>query len=536
MHPITDLPTLLALRAESYGNKTLLSHSDRCYTYREMDEESSRFAGALHEMGVKKQDSVAVMLPNCGEYIVAWMGIARLGAVQVGINTDYVGAGLAHLLELGEAKVLVVAEQYLPAIAEIAASLPKLETVIVAGELAGAPDLGPQTVCSFSSALRSDCRPPEVELAGTDLLMLIFTSGTTGPAKAVSISHAYCLDLARHLIRNFEYRESDVLYSCYPLFHTDAAILTYVTALVLGATAALGQKFSARRFWSDVRRHDATVFDFMGAVLAILLKQPPHPDERRHRVRLAMGGPKPDNWPEFEARFGVKVVEIYGATEMGHPVWDPLTGSRRAGAAGRIDTGRYELRIVDQADNEVPTGTSGEIVVRPRFADQHMSGYYRDPDETVRAWRNLWYHTRDRGRVDEDEWLYFEGRMSDAIRKRGNNMSATEIEEVLQGHHEVVEAAAIGVPSELTEEDVKVVVVPREPGWRDAQGLVEWTRGRMPEYMRPRYVEFVEELPKSSTGKVRKAELRSVWDQGTVYDAGDGGRTSTGRWLSSGRS
>ncbi|MFC7397897.1 AMP-binding protein [Chelatococcus sp. GCM10030263] len=524
---------LLAARARTHRDKILLSYRDERLTYETVDRLSGNLAGALQREGVAKADPVCLMLPNCPDYIVAWMAACKLGAIQVGINTEYTSKGLVHLLELSEAKVLVLDESYVVALAEVADELTCLETIILRGNpgvLNEHPRLARFRVIAYAEAIAAPLPWTAPSIAPSDLLMLIFTSGTTGPAKAVSISHGYCLDMARDLTSHLGYREDDVIYSCYPLFHTDAAILTYIAALDLGATTAIGEKFSASRFWDDIRRHQATIFDFMGAVLAILYKQPPSPSDRDHRVRLAMGGPRPEIWPEFSERFGIQVTEIYGSTECGHVCWALGDDEDRAkrGTCGKVDFERYQVRIADDDDRELPVGEIGEILVRPNFAHQHMSGYFRDPVETTKAWRNLWYHTRDLGRIDEDGWLYYHGRRSDAIRKRGNNMSAHEIEEVMMQHPAVLEVAAIGVPSELTEEEVKAVVVLRDGQACDPAVLVDWCRSRMPKYMVPRYVEFCKELPKSSTGKVQKKLLRDNWRNASTFDAGDGRQAAAG--------
>ncbi len=345
----------------------------------------------------------------------------------------------------------------------------------------------------------------------------MFTSGTTGPSKGCLLSNRFAVRQAQLLIENFRLSERDVLYCPFPLFHLDAAILTVMPALVLGATAAIGARFSASRFWDEVRTFGATVFDFMGATLTILHKQPAEPDDADNSVRLAWGVPVPGYAAEFEQRFGLRLVELYGSTDVGVPIYEPLDEPRRPGSCGRA-VPQYDVRIFNEDDVELPAGEVGEIVVRPLEPHLITDGYLNMPDETAVAARNLWWHTGDLASQDPDGHIYFVGRKNDSIRRRGENISAFEVEEVLKAHVDVLDAAAFPVPSELTEDDVMVALVPRPGHTIRIDELLEYCGQHMAPYMVPRYVDVLDDLPRTPTAKVAKQLLIERGTTSATFD------------------
>jgi crotonobetaine/carnitine-CoA ligase len=324
------------------------------------------------------------------------------------------------------------------------------------------------------------------------------------------------------MIDNLELRRDDVLYCPFPMFHIDATVMTVVPAMLLGTTAAIGDRFSASGFWDEIRRARATVFDFMGATLTMLHKLPTDAGDRDNPARLGWGVPVPEFAPDFEARFGVKLVELYGSTDAGVPMYHPVNEPRRQGSCGR-PIAQYDVRLFDENGGEMPVGTVGEIVVRPNEPSLMSDGYYGMPAATLESRRDGWFHTGDLARRDADGYFYFVGRRTDSIRRRGENISAFEVEEVVKLHPAVLDAAAFGVPSDLTEEDVMVAVVPRPGNHVDPGQLTEFCAKRMGGHMVPRYVDVVDALPRTPTEKVEKARLRergvttSTWDRSAVY-------------------
>ena len=350
-----------------------------------------------------------------------------------------------------------------------------------------------------------------------DPAMVLFTSGTTGPSKGCVLSHRYAVRQAQLMIDNLQLRRDDVLYCPFPMFHIDATVLTVVPAMLLATTAAIGDRFSASGFWDEVRRAGATVFDFMGATLTMLHKRPVLADDGDNPARLGWGVPVPEFAAEFEHRFGVQLVELYGSTDAGIPMYHPVDEPRRQGSCGRVIP-QYDVRLFDQSGDEVAIGDVGEIVVRPNEPSLMSDGYYGMPLATLESRRDLWFHTGDLARRDTDGFFYFVGRRTDSIRRRGENISAFEVEEVVKLHPAVLDAAAFGVPSDLTEDDVMVAVVARPGHAVDPQELAGFCAARMGRHMVPRYVDVVEVLPRTPTEKVEKAQLRQRGVTPTTWD------------------
>ena len=513
---------LLEDRAARIGDDLFFLMKDTRDTYSEFNAKANRVAHGLADMRVQPDEIVAVMMPNSPEFLYAWFGILKLGAVEAPINTSFRGLGLSHLLNLCEARVLVLDERFIDQIAEVSNDLVKLETIVLNGDADAARECLPFDIVTYGSVV-SDVvsNPDRLPTDPFRRAMVLFTSGTTGRSKGCVLSHRYLLHHAALIRHHFRVTPSDTLYSPFPLFHADAAYLTVLPAMFAGARTAIGERFSASGYWSEIREYGATVFDFMGATLTILWKQPPKPDDADNPVRLAWGVPMPEFAEAFEKRFNLKLAEVYGLTDAGVGVYQPLDEPRRAGACGKPDES-YEYRIFDDQDGELPIGEVGEIVVRPRQPGIIMNEYLKMPAETLAAMRNLWFHTGDRGCFDEAGYLYFVERKKDAIRRRGENISAFEIEEVVNLHPAVLESAAIGVPSELSEEDVMIWIVTRPGHDLGIEELVRHCEARMAAYMAPRYVQFTDALPKTPTEKVEKYKLMErgvtpeTWDRDAV--------------------
>ena len=511
------LSVLLESWASTAPDKVFLRLPATELTYAEFNAASNRVAHGLDRAGIGHGDVVGVMLPNSLEFMLTWFGLGKIGAVEAAINTALRGPGLERAVRVAGCRMLVIDDSCLAALEAVSKSLPPL-TLIVRGDVEAAASRFPAwRVMPFSSIVVDQAANPGVGLDVSDLAMLLYTSGTTGLSKACMLSHRYALRQGQLLAEQFAVTPHDVLYSPFPLFHVDASLLTVAPALIQGATVALGERFSVSRFWSEVRDFGATVFDFMGATLSLLWKQAPRPDDADNPVRLAWGVPMPSWAAEFEERFGLRLVEVYGLTDAGVVAFQPLDQPRRPGACGR-PIAPYDVRIFGEDDRELPPGAIGEIVVRPLEPSLIMDGYHGMPEETLRAFHNLWLHTGDLAFLDEDGWLHFSGREKDVIRRRGENISAYEIEEIVTGHPAVLEAAAFGVPSELTEDDVMVCVVPRPGSAVTPAEIVAYCEPRMARYMLPRYIEFLNQLPTTPTAKVEKYRLREAGVGANTWD------------------
>lgn len=515
---------LLELRARTHEDEVFLRFDEAGneVTFAETEALVGRLAGGLADTssgcGLRSGDRVAMLLPNRPEFPLAWFALSRLGAVAAPVNTAFRGTVLQHALNLAGARVAVVDAEFLHALETIADRLTFLEVLVVCGDAEGCQTRFPRwRIMSFAD-LDGEPIAQSASVAESDPAIVLFTSGTTGRSKGCVLSHRYALRQGELLIEHLRLRPTDVLFCPFPLFHLDASVLTLMPALILGTTAALVDGFSASRFWEQIRETGATVFDFMGATLTILHKQPTSPDDAKTSARLGWGVPLPEYAPEFESRFGIELVELYGSTDVGIPIYSPLGDGRRRGSCG-LPIEPYEVRLVDEGDQEVPVGVVGEIVVRPREPSLMMDGYLGMAEETLGAMRNLWFHTGDLASRDADGYIFFAGRNKDVIRRRGENISAFEVEEVIDTHPSVLEAAAFGVPSELTEEEVMVALVLRPGASIDLLEFVGFCARNMAQYMVPRFVEIVDALPKTPTEKVEKFVLAergvtaATWDR-----------------------
>jgi crotonobetaine/carnitine-CoA ligase len=505
-------------RAAKYGDRRALEVAGVTRSYREVDEFSDRLAAGLAGLGIGAGSHACTMMKNSIESIDVWFALCKLGAVEVPVNTANRGSTLQYQLHQSDARAIVIDEEFLDRLAAVADRLPELTDVVVLREGRGVPAEFPATMSVHElSGLYLDDPPPRPEVGRYSPSVIMYTSGTTGPPKGVVLSHEANLHLGRCTVELMGYTEADVLYTTFPLFHINARYTSVVPALECGGALVMDQRFSASRFWDICREKGVTAFNFMGALLMMLHKQPPRPGDRDHSVRAAFGAPvPPEIHDEFIARFGVRFTEVYGMTEVPNTVAN-LPDSFRIGAAGR-ETDGFEVRIVDDDDQFVPAGVAGEIVVRPKRPGIMVSEYYKMPEETVRAFRNLWFHTGDRGRLDGDGYLYFLDRVKDAIRRRGENISSWEVERIVTAHPSVLEAAAYGVASELSEEEVMIAVVAKPDHHVPVEDLIAHCAQNLPHFAVPRYVRFLPELPKTPSQRIEKYRLRS---EGVTADTWD---------------
>jgi crotonobetaine/carnitine-CoA ligase len=348
---------------------------------------------------------------------------------------------------------------------------------------------------------------------------ILFTGGTTGPPKGVVLSHSHNLNVAQGFVDLVGYTEDDVLYSVFPLFHANAKFMSVLTAMAAGASLVIDKRFSASRFWETCRRERVTAFNGMGEMLRILLKQPERDEDAQNNVRMVIGAAAgAELIGQFEQRFDVAVLDVYGLTETG-PVtaigWD----NRRPGSCG-VPVPWYDVRVVDDRDLDVAPGETGQIVIRPKRPHVMMERYWGNDAATLGAMRNLWFHTGDLARQDDDGYIWFLERGTDSIRRRGENVSAWEVERVLADHPGLLEAAVFGVPAELGGQEVMVAIVPKPGTEITPEQLLDFCTGRMPHFAVPRYVRLMDKLPRSHAQRVLKPELKAagveasgVWDR-----------------------
>ena len=524
--PMIDLPLedrvlakVLRRAAEAQPDWPFILHADQVFSYSDVEKLSTQLAHGLRRWGVTKGSRVAMILDNSPRYLLTLFAVAKLGALNVPINTAARGDLLRYYLSDAECTHILVQDTYLGLLREIS---PQIQAPIGLlrsdGEHSDFSGPSWEDLLADGEALKES--PLEVEINAWDPWLILYTSGTTGPSKGSICPNAHSLSIGRTQAMRMALEPSDRLYTCLPLFHGNALNYSTLTALWARATVALETRFSASRFWADIHRYGATQFNAMMVVTSILEKLPVTPEERDNPVRIAAIVPPPANRRQLEERWGLKIMSQYALSEACPvAVLAPGEAYDRPRTSGRVAP-NIELRLVDESDVEVPRGAPGEIVIRTREPWTMFSGYYGKPEATLAAFRNLWFHTGDRAILDEDGYLVFVDRVKDAIRRRGENISAFEIETILKGHHCIVEAAAVPVPSELGEDEVAVFVVRSGPQL-DERGVIDYAIRNMAYYMVPRYVTFADALPMTPSQKVSKPALRAqardtyreMWDR-----------------------
>jgi carnitine-CoA ligase len=508
------VPAMLQRQAECFGDRPLLTIADVRWTHADAASAVARRAAALRQAGVQRGDRVAVMCGNRVEFLEVFLACGWIGAVSVPINTASMGPQIQYFLADSGARLLVIEAPFVERLMTTAdLSQTQLSAIwIVCGGTAPTT-IGGVGSEGFPSA--SDSVEP-VEVAPGDTLAILYTSGTTGPAKGVTCPHAQFYWWGVNTGRILGLKADDVLCTTLPLFHINA-LNTFAQAALVGAEVVYAPRFSASGFWSAMRAVDATVVYLLGAMVPILLAQPEGEGERSHRVRIGLGPGVPASAGEaFERRTGIKLLEGYGSTETNFAIATRADESS-AGKMGWLQPG-FDARVADATDVELPDGEAGELLLRADEPFAFATGYFNMPDKTIEAWRNLWFHTGDRVVRESDGAFRFIDRIKDAIRRRGENISSYEVEQVLLSHAAVASVAVYPVQSELAEDEVMASVVVR-PG--SAVGVAELAvhcEPRLPYFAIPRYIDIVGELPCTENGKIQKYKLRERGVTPTSWD------------------
>lgn len=519
------LPAVLRKGASTHPDKVCVSTiSGESLSYAELLALAERRAAGLAAMGVGKGDRVLLIMNNSIDMIACWFAVNLLGAVEVPTNTANRGASLVHIANNSGAQVAIIDAQYASTLSEVAGELDTIAKVVVRGESAAlnwpTTPLADLDLCTGPA--------PNIVVDHQDPSSIIYTSGTTGPAKGVVVPHGHMYTFAVHVVEQLRIVEDDVYYVCLPMFHANAQFMQIYASLIAGASVVLADAFSASGWLDDLRSSGATVTSLLGVMAQYVYNRPESPRDSEHGVRRMITIPIPAVIAEdFERRFDTRCVEAYGMTETCLPIYRPLDEPLRPGSCGKALDDWFEVAIVDPVTDEpLPDGQVGEIVVRPRFPFTTFLHYHAMPERTVEAWRNLWFHTGDAGRRDADGYFYFLDRLNDRIRRKGENVTAYDIEVALTELPEVDDCAVIARPAAEGEDDIKAfLVIPDGTTPPDPVDVLAHCVKRLPYFAVPRYLEFIGDLPKTPTGKVLKRTLRAMPEAAGEWDREQAGWT-----------
>ncbi|TNE35580.1 MAG: ATP-dependent acyl-CoA ligase [Alphaproteobacteria bacterium] len=483
------------------------------WTYKRTQQEAQRTASGLQKLQIQRNDRVLVWLPNGPTLLRCWFGINYIGAVYVPVNTAYRGNLLEHVIRNSDAKVLIAHAELVDRLKSV--DLANLETVVVVGGKEATEDLETLSVHGAEAlgALGDIPEPLEQPIDPWDLQSIIYTSGTTGPSKGVLSSYLHLYTMTTSL--NKMLTPDDRRLVNLPLFHAGGTSSIY-GMLTKGGAIALVDSFKTDRFWDTIRRSGSTCVTLLGAMTSFLVKAPSHSDDRNHPLRTVIMVPLSEDVAVFTKRFGVDVYTAFNMTEISGQLVSERNPAK-TGSCGKVRAGA-EVRLVDTNDCEVPVNSVGELIVRDERPWGLNHGYNNNPIATAAAWRNGWFHTGDLFTRDESGTFFFVDRAKDAIRRRGENISSFEVENEVAAYTGVREAAAIGVPSPLGEDELLVVIAPVPGSSVDPAALIEFLIPRMAHFMIPRYVRIMKELPKTPTQKVQKHLLRQ---EGVTADTWD---------------
>lgn len=504
-----------------HPDRVLLDFSGNLYTYAEVDSLSTRMAHALATLGVQPGETVLTMLDNNIDAVVCWLAINKLRAVSVPINTALKGEFLRHQIADTRTHLVICEADYLPRILPLAEQLGEVSQILYRGDLAE-PAECIIPITDLDEFRGKDDTPFASKPQPSDLACLIYTSGTTGPSKGCMISYNFMCNLARLQLRAGPADENDVTITPLPLFHMNALCVSIIASILVGARAAILPRFSVSNFWQEVERSGATIASILGGMGGLLAQAPDNDAMRRcyGQIHTARGNPYTEETKKiWRERFGTKLVggNGYGLTEA-CVVTSLAAGEYAAPGSSGKRIPDFDVRIVDDNDQELPANAPGEIVVRPLRPDIMFQGYWNRPADTLKLMRNMWFHTGDIGKFDDDGFFYFVDRKKDYLRRRGENISSFEMEAAFAVHPDLAEVAVHAVPSDKGEDDVKVTAVLHEGARLTPEELFHWATDSVPYYALPRYIEFRRNLPKNPQGRVLKYQLR---DEGKTADTWD---------------
>ena len=503
-----SLGEFLEIVTSANPQKVFVEIAGQHITYAQFMGRCRAAATMFQRMGISHGDRVCIFLPNVPEVLYTWFGLALIGGITVTINTAYRRDEMAYILNNAEASALVAHDSLMDVATAAVDNAPGVRHRLVVG--------GESTPDGWQSYARLLNDAPELtdlpDVSPTDISMLQYTSGTTGNPKGVMVTHQMYVSAGQGFAQWTQATADDRFFTCLPYFHANAQYYSTMGTLASGATLVVQDRFSASRFWQQVRDARATVVNFIGMMMPVLSKNDPSPDDADNPVRLFYGSPAfaPDFLSDFEQRFGTDIIVGFGMTETCYGTIESIRGERRPNSSGlprQHPDPRFSntVRIVDDDGLPVPNGQPGEITI---LNPATMPGYWRNEEQTALSLRDGWLFTGDLGWLDDDNYLYFVDRKKDVIRRRGENISSQEVEDVIKRHERVLDCAIIAVPSELGEDEVKAYITPRPGESVEPAEVIYWCAEHLAYFKVPRYIEVRDELPRTPSLRVRKDVLR----------------------------
>ena len=476
-------------------------------SYRDFEVLTNRVAHGLRKRFEGELEYVTLLLENSIEYLAATYALKKLDSIEVSVNRAMRGAPLARMISQTGASILFTSDSHLEALKQIQDEIPHLRTLIMLDSAVEARRLFPTyNVIEFDELLSKQDSHIASNAKDTDTATILFTSGTTGVSKGCMLSHRYAVRTAENMIEPYKITAKDCIYAPYPLSHIGAAYYDILPTMMTGGRVILRDGFSLSMFWPEVQKYSATWFMMLGSVQQLLWAQAPCPEEKNHNVSRCWGTPLPVPKKDFDERFNLHLIPGggFGSTDAGWvvvPQWDH---------PGGIVLPHFEVEIHDDNGECVPPGTPGEMVIRPREPGVMSDGYFGMPERTLESRRNLWFHTGDIARMDEHGLFYFMHRKSERIRVKGEMVSGYEVEEGILKHPAIDDCAVIAVPGEMGEEDIKAFVTLKDGHEIDARDLRNHCTQLMAKFMVPKHIVFLQEMPRTPTGKPEKGKLAQI--------------------------